>query len=212
MEGALTLEITGPDQKTRTINGWQADTQLREVTIEPKEQFISHLNLLQTEDGPVFREPGRYSLRVRYAPSPQLPEIVSDETVVTIRSAKGDMEVGAAKLLENESLRKSIVLGQSDETPKELQQLAEEYSGTLDGKLAQLILSGAKDEPDTSELADNSKTTESAVSMICALRTPYSGVGKRLAADLSAKLEARDSTKQTEDFKRILAGQPIKAS
>lgn len=212
MEGALALEISGPGKRTRTINGWQADTQLREVTIESKEELVGYLNLLQTEEGPVFPEPGRYTLRARYAPSPQVAEIVSNETSVTIRTAKSDAEVGAAKLLENEKVRKSIVFGQSDETPEELQQLAENYSGTLDGKLAQLILSGTKDEPDTSDLADDDKATESAVRMICALRTPYSGVGKRLAANLSAKLDARDSAKETENLKRILAGKPIKTS
>lgn len=212
MEGALTLKVTGPDQKPRTINGWQADTQLREITLGPKEQFVSHLNLLQTEEGPVFPEPGRYSLQAFYSPSPQLPEIVSSETAVNVRTAQSNAELGAAKLLENETLRRSIVLGQSDETPDELHKLADDYADTLDGKLAKLILSGASDEPDTSELADNVKSTASAVPMLCALRTPYSGVGKRLAADLSAKLEARDSTKQTENLKRILEGKPIKAS
>ena len=211
MEGALALEITGPDQKPRTINGWQADTQLREVTLESKEQFISHLNLFETEEGPVFPEAGSYKLRARFSPSPRLTEIVSNEISVTVRSPKSKSEIGAAKLLENPELRKSIVLGQSDETPNELRKLADDYAETLDGKLAALILTGAKDEPETSEIADSSTTAASAVPMICALRTPYSGVGKRLAADLSAKLDAGDSTKQTENLKRILTGKPIKA-
>jgi hypothetical protein len=210
MEGALTLKVTSPDQNVRTVRGWQADTQLREVTLEPKEAVVGHLNLLQTEEGPVFPESGRYTLQASYSPSPQLPEIVSSEIVVNIRSAKSDAERGAAKLLENEALRKSIVLAQSDETPDEIRKLADDYPETLDGRLAGLILNGARDEPNTSELADDSKGIATAVSMISVLRTPYSGVGRRLAADLSAKLDARDSTKQTENLKRILTGKPIK--
>jgi hypothetical protein len=208
MEGAVSLTITGPDQATRTIHGWQADTELREVTLAPNEQLAGAINLLQTESGPIFTTPGNYKLRVTFSPSPRVEEISSPEYNLTVKAPHADLERGAAQLLENENVRRAIVLGQPDEAPAQLGKLAGEFAETVDGKLARLLLAGATNE-ETADVPDT-ESPSSLVPLITALRTPYSSVGKRLASSLATRLEGQDSTKENDDAIRILRGEPIK--
>jgi len=120
MEGDVRLIVEGPDGTRRELHGWQADTILNEVTLGPNEQLVANLNLLQTEEGPVFPTSGRYQLQAEFSPSLQSPAIKSQPVVVNVRAPQTDAERGAAQLLRDDNVRRSIVLAQSDASPGEL--------------------------------------------------------------------------------------------
>lgn len=206
MEGDVSLLVTGPDGTRRQLHGWQADTILRQVTLAPNEQLVAHVNLLQTEEGPVFPTPGRYELQAEFSPSVQTDAITSPPVIVNARAPQTDVERGAAKLLSDDNVRRSIVLAQDDATPNQLAQLAENFRETLDGKLAQLIRTGAAE-------FDSLDSSLSTVPLISALKTPFSRIGRGLAEKLVTKIEASDEAKSSEIDAALntLKGKPVKA-
>jgi hypothetical protein len=168
MEGDVRLFVG-----SRAIGGWQADTMLRQATLSPGQQIVGFLNLLYTESGPTFPEPGSYVLRAEFSPSPRMEPVASEPVTVAARLPQGEDELQAAALLKDDAVKKAIVLAQKDEAPGQLEKIAA-IPRLLDGHLASLIVSGdAKTFPsaDPLELA----------SWIVALTTPYGDTGKLLA-------------------------------
>ena len=155
---------------SQAIGGWQADTMLRQVTLAPGQQIVGFLNLLYTESGPTFPEPGSYTLRAEFSPSPRMEPVASEPVTVTARLPRGDDELQAAALLKDDAVKKAIVLAQKDEAPGQLEKLAA-IPRLLDGHLARLLVSGDLPDADPLTLA----------SWIVALTTPYSDTGKLLA-------------------------------
>lgn len=215
MEGDMRLIVLDPDGTHRELRGWQADTILRQVTLAPNEQLVVNLNLLQTEEGPVFPTPGRYQLKAEFSPSLQSEAITSPPVEIHVRAPHTDVERGVAQLLSDDNVRRSIVLAQNDTSPNELAQLAERFPDTLDGKLAQLIRAGTGDAT-----ADYS-SLDSALSnapLICALKTPFSRVGRELAEEFVARVAAFDEAKHEgersdiEAAVRMVNGKPVKVS
>jgi hypothetical protein len=213
MEGDVRLIVTGPDGNRRDLRGWQADTILRQVDLAPNEQLVANLNLLQTEEGPVFQSPGRYQLQAEFSPSLQSEAITSPPVVVNARAPQTDAERGVAQLLSNDRVRQSIVLAQDDASPDELVQLAEKFPETLDGKLAQLIRAGTGKA--TAEF-DSLESSLSTAPLISALNTPFSRVGSGLADEFATKIAAFDEAKdggERSDIDAALGlvkGNPIK--
>ena len=212
MEGDLSLLVVDPDGARRELHGWQADTILRQVKLAPNEQLVANLNLLQTEEGPVFPSPGRYQLQAQFSLSLQAGAITSPPVEVNARAPQTDEERGIAHLLKDEKVRKSVVLAQSDTSPNELAQLAEKFPETLDGKLAHLIRAGAGEA--TSQF-DSLDTSLSNAPLISVLKTPFSRVGRELANEFAAKIAGFDEAKDaSEDIDRALGmvkGKPVKA-
>lgn len=218
MEGDLRLTVIGPDGSPHDLCGWQADTILRQATVAPNEQLVGSINLLQTEEGPIFPTPGRYQIQVEFSPSPKNLAITSSLVAVNARAPQTEAERGAAQLLANGVVRQSIVLGQSDAAPDELAELAQKFPEMLDGKLAQLILAGTKDAAGPTTHFSSLESSLSDVALISALRTPFSRVGSQLAEEFTAKFEIIDAGKQgseqatLDSALRIVKGEPIKAS
>lgn len=215
MEGDVRLLVVGPDGTRREIRGWQADTILRQVTLAPNEQLVVNLNLLQTEEGPVFPSPGRYQLQAEFSPSLESGAITSPPVEVNVRAPQTEVERGVAQLLSDEKVRRSIVLAQNDASPNELAQLAEKFPDTLDGKLAQLIRAGSGDT--TADFSSLDSALSNAP-LISALRTPFSRVGRGLAEEFSTRVAAFDEAtpegKQSDidTAARMVNGKPVKAS
>lgn len=213
MEGDVRLIVTGPDAKRREFRGWQADTILRQEVLAPNEQLVAHLNLLQTEEGPVFPVSGRYQLQAEFSPSVQSEAITSAPVVVNVRSPETDVERGVAQLLSNDNVRRSIVLGQNDASPTELAQLAEKFPETLDGRLAQLIRAGTGEATAEFDSLDSALST---VPLISILQTPFSSVGRGLAEEFATKIATLDEAKpggeqsDTDIALRVVQGKPIK--
>lgn len=212
MEGDVRLLVVDPDGRRRELRGWQADTILRQATLAPNEQLVAHLNLLQTEAGPVFPGPGRYELQAEFSPSLQSEAITSPPVVVNVRAPQTDVEHGVAQLLSDDQVRRSIVLAQNDASPNELAQLAEKFPETLDGKLAQLIRAGSGEA--TAEF-DSLDSSLSQAPLISALKTPFSHVGRGLAEEFATKIAAFDEAKPGErsDIDAALSmvkGKPVK--
>jgi hypothetical protein len=217
MEGDLLLTVVGPDGSSRELRGWQADTMLRQVTLAPNEQLVGTMNLLETEAGPVFPTPGRFQLQAEFSPSPQSDAVTSARLDVNVRAPQTETERGAAKLLSNEAVRRSIVLAQNDASPNEMAQLAKAFPETLDGKLAQLIRGAAGEATQDTNDFSSRDSSISDVPLISALRTPFSHVGRRLAEDFAAKIETLDVAKEgaekasLDTALRIVKGKPIQA-
>jgi hypothetical protein len=215
MEGDMRLLVVGPDGTRRELRGWQADTILRQVTLAPNEQLVVNLNLLQTEEGPVFPSAGRYQLQAEFSPSLESGAITSPPVEIHVRAPQTEVERGVAQLLSDENVRRSIVLAQNDASPDELAQLAERYPDTLDGKLAQLIRAGSGDA--TADFGSLDSALSNAP-LISALRTPFSRVGRGLAEEFSARVAAFDEAtpedKQSaiDTAARMVNGKPVKAS
>ncbi len=213
MEGDVRLIVVGPDGTRRELRGWQADTILRQVTLAPNEQLVANLNLLQTDEGPVFPSSGRYQLQAEFTPSLQSGAITSPPVEVNARAPQTDVERDVAQLLKDENVRRSIVLAQNDATPNELAQLAEKFPETLDGKLARLIRGGSGEATFAFDSLDSSL---SAAPLISALKTPFSRIGRGLAAEFATRMAAFDEAKpegKQSDINaalHIVAGKPIK--
>lgn len=214
MEGDVRLILTGPDGAPRVIQGWQADTMLRRVTLQPGEQIVGSMNLLQTESGAIFTAPGRYSLQAQFSPSAREELIGSTPVVLTARQPRTDDERGAAEVLEDETLRRALVLAEPDSAPEKLEQLATEFPKLLDGELAQLILAGSK----SSDAPQPTDPLAQAL-MIAALSTPFSPIGLSLAESFASQLEAQDAVGKDAAAKqatikralRIVRGQPMES-
>jgi hypothetical protein len=213
MEGDVRLRVVGPDGTRRELRGWQADTILNQVTLAPNEQLVANLNLLQTEEGPVFPTSGRYQLQAEFSPSLQSEAITSPTIEVNVRAPQTDAERGAAQLLNDDQVRRSIVLAQNDASPNELAQLAERFPETLDGKLAQLIRAGTGEA--TAEF-DSLDSWLSTAPLISALKTPFSRVGRGLAEEFTTKIAAFDEAKlgggrsDIDAALHMVKGEPIK--
>ena len=218
MEGDLRLIVLGPDGAPREFRGWQADTILRQVTLAPNEQLVGSMNLLQTEEGPVFPTPGRYQLHIEFSPTPQASTITSSRVEVNARAPQTADERGAAELLANEALRKAIILAQGDDATNEIAELAKQFPETLDGKLARLILAGTSEAADRSTHFGSKDSSLSDVPLILALRTPFSQVGRQLAEDFTKTFQTLDAKQggaaqaNLDSALRIVAGKPIRAS
>jgi hypothetical protein len=214
MEGDVRLILTGSSGAPRVIQGWQADTMLRQVTLQPGEQLVGSMNLLQTESGPIFTAPGRYRLEAQYTPSAREEPIGSTPVVLTVRQPKTDAERGAAEVLEDETVRRALVLAEPDSAPEKLEQLVTKFPKLLDGQLARLILASDK-SADAPQAAD----PLSQALMIAALSTPFSRVGLSLAESFASQLEAQDAAGKVKAAKqatikralRIARGQPIES-
>jgi len=214
MEGDVRLIVTGPDGTRRELRGWQADTILREVSLAPNEQVVANLNLLQTEEGPVFPSPGRYQLQAEFSPSLQSGAITSPPVEIDVRAPQTDVERGVAQLLRDDNVRRSIVLAQNDASPNELAQLAEKFPDTLDGKLAQLIRAGAGDATADFSSLDSSLSN---APLISALKTPFSRIGRGLAEEFTSKIAAFDEAKHEgrsdiDAALHMVNGKPVKVS
>lgn len=98
-------------------------------------------------------------------------------------------------MLKNEAIRRAIVLAEGDLVPEELQRLAKDFSETVDGKLAQLILSGNNEPSDSTTAATPFHTDDplSLATLILAVQTPYSVVGKNLAEAFAAIVAEQDA-------------------
>ena len=193
MEGDLALVVKGPDRQARTIKGWQSDTALRRVTLEPGEEVANGINLLSTEVGPVFPAPGRYELTAEFNISVQQPAVRSDPVAVSARLPESDDEREVARLLQDDALREAILLAKPDSAREALQTLALRFPTTPDGMLAALLVFGvdAGNGP-TGPAADVSPpaTPESLALSIAMLQTPFSHVGRQIADRFTADLEA----------------------
>ena len=223
MEGDVRLLVTGPDGTKRVITGagGQPDTALRQVTLLPGQQIVDFMNLLYTNVGATFPEPGKYVLLAEYAPSPRVDWISSEPVSLTIRSPQNEAEQDAAALLQKEKARRALTLAEADSAPDELRELATGFPDSLGGKLARLVLAGSSEAADTAaDLNEFFRATDplTAASLIRAVSTPFSRVGERLAEGFAAYLESQETTAKTPDSPesvkaqralRIAKGQPL---
>ena len=213
MEGDVRLIVVDPQGVRHEVHGWQADTILRQVELAPNEQLVANLNLLQTEEGPVFPVPGRYQLQAEFSPSLQSEAITSAPVEVNVRTPQTDVERGVAELLRDDKTRRSILLAQNDESPTEIAQLAERFPETLDGKLAQLIRAGTGEAAAEFDSLDASLSTAPLISV---LKTPFSHVGRELAKEFATKIATFDEAKpgggrsDVDAALRMVQGKPIK--
>jgi hypothetical protein len=197
MEGDVRLLVTGPDGDTRDVagTGGQPDTGLRQVQLAPGEQITAAVNLLDTSVGPLFTEPGGYTLRVRYWPTPGVEPVESLPVTVTARAPETEVERGVAALLQDEGLRRALALGQGDDATDSLRQLAAGFAGTLDGELASLLLAGgalaAGAQADAAAGALQVADPEGVALRLTALATPFSYTGPMLTDAFAASLSAR---------------------
>lgn len=185
MEGDLALIVQCPDGQKRTIKGWQADTAMRRVTLEPGEEIISGVNLLSDEAGPVFPAPGKYELTAEFTFSPQQPAACSDAFVVSARLPESDDEREIARLLQDDTVRDAILLAKPDSAPDALRTLATRFATTPDGILAELLVSASDaDLPATLE-------PELVAHAVTMLQTPFSQVGRQIADRFTANLQTQ---------------------
>jgi hypothetical protein len=212
MEGDVRLSIEGPHGATRALKGWQADSAARRVELPPGHQLEGAINLLWTDAGAAFPEPGHYVLRAEYDPSPNAETIVSPPVTVTARSPRTKEERDVASMLDGEPIRKALVWAQAEPEADKLQTLAQQYPKTLDGKLAGLLLSGGGDRAHA-DLAFQSPEPVTLARWITALSTPYSNVGKTLGADFAARIQSRDGktrgSKAVERALQVMKIQPV---
>ena len=217
MEGDLHLTVTGPDGSARGIRGYQADTALRQATLGPREQLVGAINLLWTDIGPTFPEPGSYRLRAEYFPSPKIGSVRSEPVSVVARGPKTDAEREAAALLEDATLREALIRGRADDAPDQLRALAACSVPTPDADLAHLLVhAGGADSGDALDSSDPIRRA----TLIMALSTPYSNAGRRLADQFVAQLGSGGSpagdtsTKPAAVTRRVrglLSCQPVPA-
>lgn len=205
MEGDMRLSIEDPGGDTRELKGWQADTAARRVDLPPGHQIEGGINLLWTDAGAAFPKAGRYVLRAEYDPAPDAETIVSPPLAVTARLPRNAAERDAASILEDEPVRKALVWAQSDAEPDKLKALAQKLPDTLDGKLAGLLLSGSGvDDPASADAAFQSADPVTLAHRITALSTPYSNVGRKLAADLAGRMQSNDKVTEPKAVARAL--------
>jgi hypothetical protein len=222
MEGDVKLLVTRPDGGTGNVTGagGQPDTSLRQATLAPGQQIVGVINLLYTSVGATLPAPGNYTLRAEYYPSSRMQPVCSEPAGLAARLPQTSSERGAAAILEDEKVKRALVLAESDAAPESLQELATRFGDTLDGKLAQLILAA---NPEASAGSSDESIFLQAdpltiAQWITALSTPFSSVGKRLAKRFATIVENRDVALKMpgmpdpatmEKALRIIKGQPI---
>jgi hypothetical protein len=223
MEGDVRLQLTGPDGGARRVMGagGQPDTASRRVTLLPGQQIIGSMNLLYTDVGVTFPEPGKYILQAEYSPSPVAGWQVSEPRTMTVLPPQSEAERGAAALLQNEDARAALTLAEADRAPAELRELAERFAGTLAGTLARLILAGSDTAAGDAALSTDIFQTTDPITMaelITSLSTPYSGVAKRLTQSYAAYINPKDTVAKAPELSdvaereralRIIKGEPI---
>lgn len=174
MEGDL--QISAEDSEgTRVFKGWQADTTINRTTLQRGEQIIGVVNLLHTNEGPVFPRPGTYTLRAVYFPMPTMQPISSAPVVVSVRSPLAGAESAVACLLEDQALREAIVLAKADEATESLRTLATASESLIDARLARMLIG---QDSDTKQDQDDPLAD---ARQIRALTTPFSNAGIQLA-------------------------------
>lgn len=223
MEGDVRLLLTGPDGSRRQVRGagGQPDTALRQVTLPPGQQIVGSLNLLCTDSGTTFTEPGKYILQAEYSPSPQIGWVASAPVTMTVLSPQSEAHRGAAALLQKEDVKLALTLAEADRSPAELRELAERFADTLEGTLARLILVGSVTAAEDAAASNDIFLTTDPIttaSLITSVSTPFSSVGKRLTDSYAAYLESHDiaakapqsaEIKKMERALRIIKGQPL---
>lgn len=229
-EGDVRLLVTCPDGSSRRVAGagGQPDTLPREVTLAPGEQVAGSVNLLQTDAGPTFTQPGSYTLQAEYTPSPQAGWVASAPVVLNVESPQSEEQRGVAAQLIKDDVRLALTLAEPDRAPAELGELAGRYPGTLDGKLARLILAGSKDVGEGEHGLEGAAASDEvlldmkpgeAAALITSVSTPYSRVGSRLSKRYVSYLESQDAAEgargstggaERERALRILKGQPFR--
>ncbi len=226
MEGDVHLLVTNPngDKYKAAGAGGEPDTFWRTVTLLPGQQILGCVNLLYTSVEEIFSEPGIYTIEVEYHPSPIMKPWKSEPVIVTACLPQTESEHGVAALLQDKTVKRALILGESDVARDTLQELADRFGETLDGKLARFILAGSKifdlslqgmqsmfllsDLADPFMLALRIKT----------LSTPFNSLGERLLNQLLAFIEnpiiqsginlAVDSA-SIERALRIIRGEPV---
>jgi hypothetical protein len=192
MEGDLRLFVTAPDGSRREVRGWQADTGLHRVELQPGQQLVGAINLLEAEDGPVFAAPGQYRLEAEYCPGPQAEPVTSGDVPVTVSAPGAEAEAALAKLLADPAARRALVLADPEGAPEALSRVASEFPDRLEGRLARLILSGGESSDqamDWSAVEGEAGSVPLALSIL-ALTNPYGRTGERLADEYAAHREA----------------------
>lgn len=202
MEGDVSLTVTDPGGGERLIRGWQADTGLHRVELPPGQSLLGVINLLDTPEGPVFPAPGDYRLRADYTPGPRAPAISAPPIPVTVVPRSGAEEELAA-LVTDPAVRRGLVLGDRDSAPDKLHEIARRFPGTLEARLAGLIVG----DPDP-EAADDGDPLATAYA-IRALVNPYSRTGERLARAYSDRFASADAGRATQAALRVLKGEPL---
>jgi hypothetical protein len=222
-EGDVVLLVTCPDGSARRVAGagGQPDTLPRQVTLAPGESIAAGVNLMQTEAGLTFPEPGRYVLRAEYAPHPAAASVTSAPVALTIRPPQGEEESSVADYLSKENVRLALTLAEADRAPDELRELARRHPTTLEGKLARLILAGGEESAEDAVTPDDTlvgMNPAEAASLITSVSTPFSRVGSRLAKRYVAHAESQDTAesvpgsaagKEREQALRVVQGRPF---
>lgn len=212
-EGDVQLTVVGPDGATRVIRGWQADTAARRVTLQPGEYIAAGINLLHTDAGPTFPVPGSYTVRGEYQPSPQAALVTSSPVSVTVRLPRPGPEGDAAAILANETLRLALIRARPDDAHDGLTKLAAGPGGLLDNDLARMLTSPSAADGGAADPVRRGL----AITTLC---SPYSKVGKLLAADFATRLAQQAADQEgtpagrpdaVETALRIVKGEPIES-
>jgi hypothetical protein len=191
MEGDLRLIATDAEGLRRVVRGWQVDSGLDRVVLEPGRRLVGAVNLLEVGDGPLFTRTGLHRLAVEYDPSPREPSLPSEAVTVAVRAAETEADVALAELLGDAALRKALLFAEADAAPEAMRRLAERHPGTLEGELARLILAATAGTSEDWAAAAAALGLDRLALAILALANPRSGIGGALAGSLAAWLAAR---------------------